>query len=349
MKHKLEQCKRYEIRNNKPEVKLFTPCLIPSIGFQKSATNKDVEWFANKMAQHGYGNHMRFFVAGNWEPKLRLSKPYERRFKKYRLTKINQRHFDRLWKRIGYFVERGIYPMITLTDGCSLHEGRPGFWNTHWMNGKRNVNNTHDRWFSITHCEEHLEDPRHRASYDIQNEMHEYVLSEAKRHFGTHFLIEIGNELDARTNYHRRLRILCEDILGHGLKRRIFTSMLRENTFFYARPNSNVQEYCIRILHNVRDYQDYLERKYIFGGSGTHMVSQDGQMPMTTKQQTKNNVLQILRSESKGYEGNLRPLLELKEGYWENVGYNADWTFRSMEFELMKAYGKAFESYVSGE
>jgi len=347
IKHKLHPSKVYEIDVTKPEKKLLSPCLIPSFGFQKKLSDENAEWFANKWAKQGWGNFMRLFAAGNWEPKLKLTKPYKKNLvRKYNLDKKNPKHFNKLWRRAGYFAERDIIPMFTLLDNCSLYEWHgPGFWNSHWMNGKKNKNGTHDRWFSQTHCEEHLDDPAHKATYDYLNDLYEYVLTEAKRHFGKFFLIEIGNEIDARINYHRRLRKMCDTTLKQGnLDRRVFTSMLRENANFY---DSGVKDSCIRVLHNVKDYQTYLDRKHIFG-TGTHMVSQDGQMPFKSRHVTKTEVWKLLRSESKGYEGNLRPLLELQDDTWVNVGYDADWTMRTLPFKLFRGYSRAFTLYLEG-
>lgn len=348
VKHKLDPKKVYQIDVNKPEVKALSPCLIPSLGFQQKLTDENTEKFADRWAQEGWGSIMRLFAAGNFEPGLKLSQPYLKEVGRFNLMHKNLLHFDSLWRRAGYFVERDIYPMFTLLDGCSLHEGRPGFWNTHWMNGKNNVNGTHTSWHSQTHWmdDKHQGEAGFVETKKYLLELYEYVFLEAKKHFGKFFLIEIGNEIDARTDYHSFMRLFCNQTLNQGnLDRRVFTSMLNENRFFYSRPDSNVQNYCIRVLHNVRDYTDYLNRKYIFG-SGTHMVSQDGQMPIVTAATTKSNVKAILQSESKGYEGNLRPLLELKNGMWVNVGYDADWSLESLEYQLFRAYGDAFSEVV---
>jgi len=345
MKHKLDRKKVYQIDIHKPGIKALSPCLMPSFGFHQELTDEDAEKFADRFAEEGWGNFMRLFVAGNWEPKLKVSKPYLKDSGKFNLEKKNQTHFDSLWRRAEYFAERDIYPMFTLLDGASLHWDRPGFWRTHWMNGNNNVNGTHTSWHSQTHWM----DEKHQGNHEFMQtkkyllELYEYVLLEAKRHFGKFFLIEIGNEIDARINYHKFMRLFCNQTLGQGaLDRRIFTSMLRENEKFY---NSAVKHSCIRILHNIKDYKSYLDRKHIFG-SGTHMVSQDGQMPVATIAETKDNVCKILESDSKGYEGNLRPLLELKNGNWVNVGYEADWSLRSLEYQLFRAYGDAFSEYL---
>ena len=353
MIHKLDPAKIYNTEIDEPETKALSPCLIPSLGFQKPVEDEDVEWFANRWAKHGYGNFIRLFISGNWEPKLKLYKPYKRHNRKYHLTEKNPKHFDTLWRRMGYFVERYIKPMITLLDQQLQNYWRPGFWKSHWMNGLKNVNGTHISCHSLTHWEDahNRGKPGFAETEERLLDLYDYVLREAKRHFGRDFLIEIGNEIDARTNYHRLLRKMCNKTLKHGnLDRRVFTSMLRENEFFYARPNSNVQQYCIRVLHNVRDYNSYTLRKHIFGDPpGVHMVSQDGQLPFKTKGETKREVLKILKSDSVGYEGNLRPILELQDGEWVNVGYDADWTLRSLPYNLFKGYALAFEAYLDGE
>ena len=345
VKHKLDPKKVYEIDIKKPEVKLLSPCLMPSFGFREDMTEENAEKFADRFAEEGWGNFIRLFVAGNWEPDLKISKPYLKENNEFQLKKKNPKHFDCLWRRGDYFVERDIYPMFTLLDGCSLHEGRPGFWNTHWMNGKNNINGTHTSWHSQTHW---MDDKHQGESGFVETkkyllELYEYVLLEAKRHFGKFFLIEIGNEIDARIDYHQFMRLMCNQTLGQGnLDRRVFTSMLRENANFY---DSAVKDSCIRVLHNVKDHASYLDRKHIFG-SGTHMVSQDGQMPMTTVAKTQMNVRAILLGDSKGYEGNLRPLLELRNGEWVNIGYSADWSLESLEYPLFRAYGDAFSEVV---
>ena len=349
-KHKLEKAKRYH-PNSKS--KLVCPVLIPTYGINRVATEEDAERFADKFAREGWGNFMRFFVAGNWEPLWKKGKRvwfrYEYKNRKYDLTQKNQKHFDCLWRRMGYLVERRIYPMITLLDNCSLHWPRPGYWRTHWMNGNNNTSGTHTEAYSQTHWYEYNHPPDERPGMKETGEalmdLYRYVLEEAKVRFGDYFLVEIGNEIDARMDYHIMLKKLIDEIFGGKPKKnywRVFTSMFWDH--FYQ---VSVNQSCIPVLHGVGTIQDFENRKYLVDhGNRNYMVSQDGCFPLDTISQTKKFVLHVLQSNCKGVEGNLRPIFEWKDGMWKNVGGNEDWTFRSLKYGLLRAFGKAFEAYL---
>jgi len=70
--HKLDPAKKYQVDLGKPLVKLLSPCLMPSVGFREDLTDQDFDQFADRWAVEGWGNFMRLFVAGSWEPKLKL-------------------------------------------------------------------------------------------------------------------------------------------------------------------------------------------------------------------------------------------------------------------------------------
>jgi len=351
VKHKLDPKKVYQVDVDKKFVKGSCPCLIPTIGFNKIITEKDAEGFADRFAEEGWGNHIRFFVDGSWEPlwqdEDKIWLPYIKKGGKFHVTKRNPKHYDCLWRRANYFAERDVRPTFSLLDNCSIHVHRPGYWNTHWMNGNNNINGTSDEAYSQTHWYEYNHPPDERPGMketgEILMEKYGYILDEAKKHFGRFFLIEIGNEIDARSTYHSMLRKFINERLGQGdLDRRVFTSM-RHAHFYESRiVNAN----CIPVIHGCGNYEEYDEGKKVMLGM-RHGASQDGKFPLTTTLNTRINVLKILRSDAVLYEGNLRPIFEWKDGKWVNVGGNEDWTLKSMRYELFKAYGDAFSEYLA--
>lgn len=358
VKHKLDPKKVY-----KPGKKLLSPCLIPTFGFNKRITEENAEAFADRFAEEGWGNHMRIFVAGSWEPFWqgddRIYLPYMKSSGKFNLKAINGKHIDCLFRRVDYFAERDIKPMFSLLDNCSTHTGRPGFWSTYWMNGDNNINGTCDEKYSITHWYEYnglppysdpsKERPGMRETGKYLMDWYEFILRKAKERYGKDFLIEIGNEIDARNYYHLMLRKFIDTTLNQGnLNGRVFTSMYHDR-FYQMSEGSSVWKSCIPILHGIGSYDgaglSYQTKKHLIEGY-RHGLSQDGCHPMKTVAETRSNVLQILKTDSVLYEGNLRPIFEWKDNDWKNVCGHEDWTLKSLRYELFKAYGDAFSEYL---
>lgn len=371
-KYKLIKEKQY-----KNAGKLVCPVLMPEYGITLTTTDKEAEDFADRFAREGWGNFMRLFVAGNWEPFYQkenvISMPYSKYAPwmsdagKFDLEKRMLSHFDQLFRRAGYLADRYIMPMFTLLDNCSLHIGagkRNGFWDTHWMNGDNNVNDTSNEAYSQTHWYEYNGEDDKEERPGMYNtgmylmELYGYVLEEAKKRFGDFFLIEIGNEIDARNNYHRMLRSLINGELGQRKTAgRVFTSMKHDH-FYKSR---QVYQHCIPVLHGVQHYEEYQERVKLVPGNNKHGASQDGREPLLTVAETKENVGIMLHSDSVMYEGNLRPLF-VKEGdpdkgfpysTWVNLiragrYREIDWTLKSLPWDLLRAYGTAFSLYLGG-
>lgn len=350
IKHKLDPKKVY-----KPDGKhkLVCPFLIPTFGINRRVKEEDAEWLIDKFAEQGWGNFMRLFVAGNWEPfwqqENRIWFPYLKKQGKFNLNKKNPKHFECLFRRADYLVERDIMPMFTLLDNCSTHRRRAGFWSTHWMNGDRNINDTHNESYSQTHWYEYNGLPPH-SDLDKEREgmqetgivlmdLYGYILNQAKKRYGTFFLIEIGNEIDARIKYHRMLRSFVDETLGGSNYWRTFTSMQHDH--FYE---SSVHESCIPVVHSVQTIDGFKTRKKL-ADHGHYMVSCDGETPLTSTT-TKEVVKYILDSDSMGYEGNVRPIFEWKDNKWVNVCGKEDWTLRSLRFGLCRAFASAFEEYL---
>lgn len=350
--------------------KLVCPFLIPSFGINRRIKEEDAMWLVDKFAQRGWGNFMRLFVAGNWEPywqqENRIWFPYLKEKGKFNLNKKNPKHFECLFRRAGYLAERDIMPMFTLLDNCSTHIGRPGFWNTNWMNGNRNINGTHNEAYSLTHWYEYNGLPPHsnpdkkregmRETGEILMDLYGYVLDEAKKRCGDFFLIEIGNEIPARINYHYMLRKLIDERLGGNNNFRVFTSMYHDK--FYQ---VSVGDHCIPILHGIATIKDferrrqYVELKEVKDKDGNityvkrdmvYGLSNDGENPLTSNP-TKEVVKYILiKTKSILFEGQVRPILEWEDNKWVNVCGKEDWTFRSLRFGLCKAFGEAFEEHL---
>lgn len=363
-KHKLIKEKRYEPGKGK----LVCPVLIPEYGFNLKTTDKDAEDFADRFAAEGWGNFMRLFVAGNWEPfyqqEVIISMPYDYRMSGSNPEKIfylqyrKQPHFDSLWRRAGYLAERYIMPMFTLLDNCSIHFGpgkKSGWWDTHWMNGDNNVNGTCNESYSQTHWYEYNGLPPHsnpkkeregmRETGEYLMDLYAFVLDEAKKRFGKFFLIEIGNEIDAANIYHMRLRQFINERLVQGnMDGRVFTSLRGAH---YAK--KGVYRHCIPVLHGIQTYKNYLEQKS--KAKGKHGASQDGCPHLTTPKEVKANVLDILRTESVMYEGNIRPLFVIEGGKVVNLiragrHKEIDHSLRTLPFNLMRAFGAAFSEYL---
>ena len=351
-KHKLDPKKVYKPDG---EHKLVCPVLIPTYGINRMIKEEDAEWFADKFAQQGWGNFMRLFVAGNWETfwqrERRLWFPYLKDRGYFNLLKKNRKHFDCLFRRADYLAERDIMPMFTLLDNCSTHIGRPGFWSTNWMNGDRNINNTHNEAYSLTHWYEYNGLPPHSNLAKKREGMLEtgkYLmdlygsfLHKAKNRYGIFFGVEIGNEIPARIDYHRMLKKFVDGKLGGNNYWRIFTSMFHDH--FYE---SSVHESCVPVVHGVQTIDDFKRRKKLVPANSNYMVSCDGEMPLRTIQETKRVVKYILDSDSRGYEGNLRPIFEWKNNRWKNVCKFEDWTLRSLRLGFCRAFGESFEEYL---
>lgn len=334
VKHKLEKAKRYLVGTKK----LLSPCLIPEYSMSWDMTDGDAEAFADQFAAEGWGNFMRLFV-GNWEPYLKLYKPYMK-FRKFVLTKINQQFIDCFFRRGGYLAERYIMPKIVLLDGCS-NKDKPGFWRTNWMNGKNNINGTSESDDSPTHWYEYNGLPPHsrpekelsgmRETGEFYMEFFGILLKLAKAEWGDFFLVEIGNEIDAKNQYHVMLREFINEIVGQNMKDRVFTSMTHDH--FYE--SKEVNRSCIPIIHKVGDFQEYKKRKGIVKGM-RHGASQDGREPQWTVKETKENVLKILQSDSLSYEGNLP---------WKDDGRQR---LENLPYDLLGAYGQAFDEFLGG-
>jgi len=353
-KHKLDPKKVYKADGKH---KLVCPVLIPTYGINRRIFDKDAEWFADKFAQQGWGNFMRLFVAGNWEPfwqqENRLWFPYLKtvQSKYFDLNKKNLKHFECLFRRADYLAERDIMPMFTLLDNCSTHIGRPGFWSTHWMNGDRNINNTHNEAYSLVHWYEYNGLPPYsnpskeregmRETGKILMDLYGYVLDEAKKRYGDFFLVEIGNEIPARIDYHYMMKKFIDKTLGGDNYWRTFTSMFHDH--FYA---SSVHESCIPVVHGVQTMAGFDKRKQLVPANSNYMVSMDGEMPLKTIAKTKKVISYILNSGSIGYEGNIRPIFEWKDNKWVNVCGHEDFTFRTLRLGLCRAFGEAFEEYL---
>jgi len=349
-KHKLAKAKRYA-----PGKKALSPCLIPQFGFAKVIKDKDAEDFADRFAFEGWGNFMRLFVAGNWEPEWQdkdmMHMPYMKLSGKFALTRKNPAHFDCLWRRGDYLVDRYIMPMLTLLDNCSLKTRKPGHWRTHWMNGDNNVNGTSNEAYSQTHWYEydgthpkHEERPGMKKTGEFLVDLYGYVLEEAKKRWGHFFLVEIGNEIDAKNEYHTIMREFIDYVLKQGdLDGRVFTSMEHdsetdpEENFYSSR---TVNKMCIPIIHKIGNFQDYQRRKALVKGM-RHGASQDGQPPIKTAKETKENVLAILKSDSVLFEGNLRPI------EWPKICGGETWSLKDLKWELFWAYSEAFDEYLS--
>jgi len=344
-KHVLIKEKQYS-----PGRKGLSPCLIPSIGFNKVMTDKNVEDFADRFAAEGWGNFIRMFVAGNWEPewqdKEMMSMPYMRVGSTFTLRYKDDAHFESIWRRGSYFIERGIMPMLSLLDNCSLKTREPGHWKTHWMNGDNNINSTSNKVSSQTHWYEYNglppysspedEEPGMKNTGEFLMDLYGHVLESAKRYWGDFFLVEIGNEIDARNEYHDFMRTFINHTLNQGdLDGRVFTSM--EHDWFYA--SKMINKKCIPIIHKVGDYAEYQERVKLVNGM-RHGASQDGRPPLATAKETKETVLDILKSDSVLYEGNLRPI------EWPKICGGSTWTLKDLKWDLFRAYGTAFSEYL---
>ena len=342
--------------------KLVCPVLIPSYGFNLKTTDKDAEDFADRIAREGWGNFMRLFVAGNWEAFYQkeavINFPYNHAWsmgkKVFDLDITNPVHFDSLFRRAGYLAERGIMPMFTLLDNCSIHIGagkRNGFWDTHWMNGDNNVNGTSNEAYSQTHWYEYNKPPSEREGMFETGkhllDLYYYVLRKATEHFGDFFLVEIGNEIDARNKYHQMIREVVDESLLYPTAGRVFTSMKHDH-FYESR---QVYQHCIPVLHNCADFMNYLVMREHVPSGKQHGASQDGTPPMVTVKETKEEVLKILREGSIMYEGNLRPLFVKEGGSWKNLIREGryreiDHSLRTLPFDHMRAYGQAMEDYL---
>ena len=140
------------------------------------------------------------------------------------------------------------------------------------MNGDNNWNGTSDEAYSQTHWYEYDSPPDKREGMletgQFLMELYDRVLDLAKAHLGDTFLVEIGNEIDARNIYHKMLYKFIREKLQQGqLHGRVYTSMKHDH--FYE---ASVQDSCVPILHGIKDYNGYEARKHLVEGYGIAII-----------------------------------------------------------------------------
>lgn len=339
----------------------WTPFLIPTLGINNIISNQDYIRFLNRIVNNGWGNGLRIFSKGMWERHWlnKLNFPFVRNVNdRFLLNKTNLGWLNSLLFRLDAVIIRGVFPIVTIEDNCSLHERRSGFWSEHWMNGFNNANGTSPWMPSIYHYyEEEWHDadyvrefnskrrlaglPENPTNQDINRwiamldttgrlveEFNDYLVSVLDATFGNNVGIEVVNEGMAGDKWHKIQLDLLEN---HNIpKVRRFTSISPDQRFddFYGK--NTIKTSFIPSVHSIGNITDYLNRRQIC--SVPFIASADGTKPPENKDDWRVLASRVKQDGLPGFEGNLRPIFELQGGRWENVCGDEDWTLTSMKW-----------------
>lgn len=345
----------------------WTPFLIPTLLINRAITHEEFTHFLNRIVNNGWGNGLRVFSKGIWEAHwLRmLNFPFERdNNDRFRLDRTSLHWLSTLLRRLEEIVKRKLFPIVTLEDNCSLHERRSGFWSEHWMNGFNNANGTSPWMPSIYHYyEKEWHDPDHIREFrakralvglpanptdrDIQRwitmldntgkqteEFNDYLVNTLDTAFGNEIGYEAVNEGMAGDVWHRIQHKLLQEYNIPLIRK--FTSISPDSRFDWFYQKHTVHSAFIPSVHSIGNVTDYLNRRQICPIKPI-IASADGTKPPEDPNDWKTLVKRVRDDDLRGFEGNLRPIFELKDGRWENVCGKEDWSLTSMPWKWANA------------
>jgi hypothetical protein len=340
--------------------RIISAFFIPSLGINKLISDEDLKRFLNRIVNRKWGNALRFFATANWEPlwRNRLYFPFKITNKKFDLDQPHQKWLDVLCQRIGWIFERNIFPIVTILDNCSLHDRAKGFWSTNWLNGDANMNGTsswvpspyhyyEDEWHDPAHIKQLASkiglgnnpsaaeikawigriDETGKRIENFNRMLVEKLHSEFRHQIG----YEVVNEGMAGDKWHRIQANLLEEFENPTIaKFRRFTSIYPDKRFDEFYQKGTIKEAFIPSVHSIGTLEDYEKRKAIC--PVPFIASADGCRPVIPKRELKDLVYRILSDGNLGFESNLRPIFELKNGEWVTVCGKEDWSLNSMKW-----------------
>lgn len=345
--------------------KIVAPFLIPTLGINRLIKDNNYINFLNRIVNNRWGNTLRIFSAGMWEPhwKNKLNFPYEKASTgKFNPLKVNRDWINLLIKRISQAVERGIFVIVTMQDNCSLKENRNGYWKEHWQNGLNNLGDMsiwmpgiyhyyEDNWHDYDYIRTHREKrtiaglDKNPTDKQIKDWIHKLDNTGTQVEVDNHYLVEVltsrfgdkigfegVNEGPVGNQWHNIQLILLFNEFAIPKHRR-FTSV--QGAVFYNKPT--IKSKFTLSVHGIGNIDQYEEGKGVVPDNIPFIASSDGCTPPENPEVWKDLVFQVLISGNVGFESNLRPIFELENGKWKNVCGKEDWSLESMEWRWADA------------
>jgi len=280
-------------------------------------------------AERALINSVRSFSFGGWEPETlkRILYPFAKTDAgKFKLGKKDREWLDQVRSRIKDNADRQIFTRITLTDNCSTHIKRPGFWNAHPWNGENNTNRTSAWKGSIYHFYE--ADKQHLPGYPESAKWIEdfirWIVRKLDKEFKPFIGWEINNEGQAGSGYHTLQRKWITESGADAW--RVFTSI--GYVEFYKKAIWADAHYSIHAIQTTKEYQEAKASLVQTYRSGTAMFnlartkypnhvkdgkitipfipSEDGLIPIAPSKY-RAFVRDVLQDGALGFESNSRP------------------------------------------
>lgn len=277
---------------------------------------KDYKKAIDIIVKNNYGNTLRVFSSGIWEPKTKgqVRFPFKKVKGKFDLEQINKKWLNETLRRIKYFVDRDGTVIYALIDGCSLNyfpRAYPkAFWGGHWWNGGNNVNGTSGDPRSIRYM--FLKNsPEHEATRYYVLKFLDEMIGILESHFPKCIIYDF-NELDCDAQWYSLINRLV--FQKHKIPK-------RRKMFSFSGSHSLDEIPIIAQKHTWQVHGiDSLEKYRAINRLGLQSVhiSCDGQEP-TDKAMTKRLVYNILKSRDLGYENNRNWSPEA--GFWEQIDF----------------------------
>jgi len=210
----------------------------------------------NPCAERALINSCRPFSFGGWEPETlkRILYPFAKTAAgKFTLGKKDGEWLDQVRTRIKDNADRRIFTRIALTDNCSTHTGRPGFWNAHPWNGENNTNRTSSWKGSIYHFyePEYQHTPGIPESAKWIEDFIRWIVGKLDKEFRPFIGWEINNEGQAGGDYHTLERKWITESGADAW--RVFTSI--EYVEFYKKAIWADAHYSIHGIQTAEEYQ----------------------------------------------------------------------------------------------
>lgn len=320
----------------------INPFFIPSGLIEKNKyLPQDIvlEELLDVIAENAWGNADRMFAFGGWELETlkMIIYPWKRNANsKFMLAAKNPDYLEQAKRRIGDRADRNFFSTITLTDNCSTHENRPGFWNAHPWNGKNNVNGTSEWKGSIYHFyeDDKQELPGIPESAQWIEEFIRWIARELDKEFRPLIGWEICNEAHAGNGYHDLIRGWLKE---EGVKEdwRVMASIDGPYKSFYKKQMGLYLKYSI---HGIQTYTEYVEATKLVNHGIPFVASEDGLKPIDPGQY-KDFVFRMLKDGSLGFESNSRPYFSGRD--------IRKWLNDPKTFPRMKAIGEGWKKWLN--
>lgn len=308
---------------------LVAPFLMVPLLTTDKVTKTPLRWFANKMARSKV-NAIRSFAFINREPNTieNNPRPFQSTGTIFDLRIKNHDYIDRIRDRLEFFRERRITNIITFYDQTSWAKK---YWPTNCFNGKNNWNGTSILKGSLGHWYENVDKPPPQGpAAEATGAMFENWMRWMIEEFDSKYTVwELINEGTFGSVYHDMYGKLFRD-LGVPKRRRITSSI-----FKWFPKNEKLYQHFGVSIHKVDSLKTYEDSKQYIPKNVPWFPSGDGPKPITNPTRAYNLVSTILNDGQLGYEGNDRPI-------W----HEGDWTFRSLNWGVARAMGKALEDFI---